>query len=148
MLMQELTTVTRDNDLMTIGRAAEALGVAPSALRYYEREGLVRPTERSRAGYRLYDKEAIERLEFVRAGQAVGFTLDDIRALLSLDGDSPCKQVQALIERRLAEIDAKLADLKRVRATLTDALARCRSSKKGCAVVADLKHKRGRRRSR
>jgi MerR family mercuric resistance operon transcriptional regulator len=103
---------------------------------------LLSPTDRSRAGYRLYDDEAIQRLEFIRAAQAVGFTLDDIRALLELNGDSPCKQVQALIERRLAEVDEKLADLQRVRSTLADAFERCRTSNKGCAVVADLKRKR------
>ncbi|MCH7814316.1 MAG: MerR family transcriptional regulator [Planctomycetes bacterium] len=132
---------------LTIGVVAKAAGVAATTLRYYEREGLLSPTDRSRAGYRLYDDAAIERLEFIRAAQAVGFTLDDIRALLQLNGDSPCKQVQPLIERRLAEVDGKLADLTRVRSTLADALGRCRKSKKGCAVVADLKRKRKPRRS-
>ncbi len=138
--------MVRTARLMTIGQAAQVTGVATTTLRYYEREGLVSPTDRSRAGYRLYDQAAVERLQFVRAGQAVGFTLDDIRALLELDGDSPCRQVQALIQRRLADVDAKLADLKRVRATLADAIARCRKSKKGCAVVADLKRRRRNRR--
>ncbi len=115
---------------LTIGEVARAAGVAATTLRYYEREGLLSPTGRSRAGYRLYDEEAAERLEFIRAAQAVGFTLGDIRALLELNGDSPCRQVQALIERRL-----------------TDALERCRKSKKGCAVVADLKRNRRKRRS-
>lgn len=132
---------------LTIGEVAQAAGVAATTLRYYEREGLLSPSDRTRAGYRLYDDSAVERLEFIRAAQAVGFTLDDIRALLQLNGDSPCKQVQALIERRLAEVDEKLADLRRVRATLANALERCRKSKKGCAVVADLKRKRRIRRS-
>ena len=131
----------------TIGEAAQAVGVAPTTLRYYEREGLLSPTDRSRAGYRLYDDEAVGRLGFTRAAQAVGFTLDNIRALLELNGDSPCQQVQAMIERRLAEVDEKLDDLRSVRSTLADALGRCRRSKKGCAVVADLKRKREKRRS-
>lgn len=134
--------------LLTIGEVARAGEVPASTLRYYERQGLVRPAQRSRAGYRLYEAEAVERLEFIRAGQAVGFTLDDIRALLELNGDSPCKQVQALIERRLAEVDDKLTDLQRVRRALADALERCRRSKKGCAVVADLKRGPKNRRSR
>ncbi len=138
----------RTRGLLTIGQVAEAVDVAASTLRYYEREGLIRPIQRSGAGYRLYDEGAVERLEFIRAGQAVGFTLDNIRALLELDGDSPCKQVQALIERRLAEVDGKLTDLQHVRRALADALERCRRSKKGCAVVADLKRGRRNRRSR
>jgi MerR family mercuric resistance operon transcriptional regulator len=139
---------TENAERLTIGEVAQAAGVAATTLRYYEREGLLSPTDRSRAGYRLYDDGAVERLEFIRAAQAVGFTLDDIRALLELNGDSPCKEVQALIERRLTEVDVKLADLNRVRSTLADALQRCRKSKKGCAVVADLKRKRGKRRSK
>ncbi len=140
--------MTQTNGLMTIGQVADAVGMAASGLRYYERAGLIEPTERSRAGYRLYDAGAVERLEFIRAGQAVGFTLTDIRALLELDGDSPCKQVQAMIERRLAQVDKKLADLESVRTTLAGALERCRKSRKGCAVVADLKRKSGKGRSR
>lgn len=138
---------TQNAGQLTIGEVAQSAGVATTTLRYYERKGLLSPTDRSRAGYRLYDNSAVERLEFIRAAQAVGFTLDDIRALLQLNGDSPCKQVQALIGRRMAEVDEKLADLRRVRATLADALERCRKSKKGCAVVANLKRKRGIRRS-
>ena len=136
------------DQLMTIGEVARTAGVATPTLRYYEQEGLLSPTDRSRTGYRLYNDGAVQRLEFIRAAQAVGFTLDDIRALLQLNGDSPCKQVQSLIERRLAEVDEKLADLTRVRSTLADALQRCRRSKKGCAVVADLKRKREKRRSK
>ena len=136
-----------DSLQMTIGQIAAAIGVPATTLRFYEREGLLSPTDRSRAGYRLYDDGAVQRLEFIRAAQGVGFTLDDIRALLELNGDSPCKKVQSLIERRLAEVDEKLADLRRVRSTLADAFERCRKSKKGCAVVADLKRKREKRRS-
>ena len=56
---------------LTIGEVARAAGVATTTLRYYEREGLLAPTERSRAGYRLYDDGAVERLAFIRAAQAV-----------------------------------------------------------------------------
>jgi len=73
--------------LLTIGQMAGEMGVATTALRFYERAGLIQPTERSRAGYRLYDASAVERLRFIRAGQAVGFTLEDIRSLLDLDDE-------------------------------------------------------------
>lgn len=120
-------------------------GVAAPTLRYYEQQHILAPTARSRAGYRLYDAGAVERLAFIRAAQAVGFTLDDIRALLMLDEDPPCEQVRTLIERRLGEVDEKLADLKRVRVALADALQRCRGSNKTCAVVAELKRKHNHR---
>ncbi len=134
--------------LMSIGQVAQAVGVATTALRYYEREGILSPTNRSNAGYRLYDETAVRRLRFVRSAQAVGFTLDDIRSLLQVDGESSCKEVQRLIERRLAEGNAKLADLKRVRTALAGALARCRKSGRSCAVLADLRSGRTRRKVR
>jgi MerR family mercuric resistance operon transcriptional regulator len=136
------------NGMMTVGEAAKTVGVAASTLRYYERQGLITPSDRTRSAYRLYDQEAVERLAFIRAAQGVGFTLDDIRTLLELDADAPCEEVQALLQRRLTEVDAKLTNLKRVRATLSDALDRCRKSRKGCAVVADLKKKRDERRTK
>ncbi|MCH8147340.1 MAG: MerR family transcriptional regulator [Planctomycetes bacterium] len=131
--------MAKHTGLMTIGQVAQQVEVASSTLRFYEREGLIRPTKRSKAGYRLFDREALEQLRFIRAGQAIGFALNDIKALLLLDEETSCKRVQRLIEQRLVEIDAKLVNLKRLRSTLNDALGRCRKSKRGCAVVADLK---------
>ena len=76
--MNEMAAI--HNGLMSIGQLAREAGVAATALRYYEREGVLAPTVRSRAGYRLYSREAVEQLGFIRSAQAVGFTLDDIRA--------------------------------------------------------------------
>ena len=127
--------------LWTIGQAARALGVAASTLRFWESQGLVRPAQRTASGYRLYGPEQLERLRFVRAAQQVGFRLEDIRTLLALDGDCPaCRaEVRRLLEARLAAIEAKLAELKRVRAILGRALARCRRSSSGCAVLQTLR---------
>lgn len=140
--------MSRTNGLLTIGKVAEAVGVAASTLRYYEREGLIQPRRRSDAGYRLYDTDAVQRLQFVRAAQAVGFTLNDIRVLLDLDaGDArTCQEeVQPLIERRMAEIDMKMKDLKRVRAALGRALDRCRGSNGQCVVLKELTGSKGRK---
>lgn len=126
---------------MTIGRAAEALGLRVSTLRYYERKGLLAPTDRSNSGYRLYDEVAVERLAFIRSAQAVGFTLEDIRELLSLDEETSCKEVRQLLQRRLTEVKAKLADLNRVRCALSDALEKCRKSRRGCGVLTSLRRR-------
>ncbi len=137
--------------LMTIGEAAKAAGLAATTLRYYEREGLVKPTSRSAAGYRLYEADVAERLQFIRSAKAVGFSLEDIRLLLELQTDnrkSRQSKVQTVLEARLKEVDQKLKDLKRVRAALGNALDRCRSSSGECAVLKDLtprKRKRIRR---
>ncbi len=141
--------MSRTNRLMTIGQAARAISAATSTLRYYEREGLIRPAQRSAAGYRFYDAHAVERLQFIRAAQAVGFTLEDVRALLELDsGDAAACQaeVKPLIERRIAEIDRKMTDLKQVRAALGRALDRCRRSNGECAVLTELSPAKSKRR--
>jgi len=129
------------NGLLTIGQAAEAAGVAATTLRYYEREGLLRPSLRSHARYRLYDADAIERLRFIRAAQAVGFTLNDIRLLLDLDADDPrvCRsEVQRLLEHRLADVKQKMKDLKRVQVVLGRALDRCQRSQGECPVLKEI----------
>lgn len=123
---------------MTIGRVAGVVGVAATTLRFYEREGILAPSGRTAKGYRLYDNEAVRRLEFIRAAQAVGFTLDDIRSLLNVSGASSCDEVQRLIEHRLADVDRKLADLTHVRDTLAGALGRCRAAQDGCPVLDEL----------
>ncbi|MCH7702047.1 MAG: heavy metal-responsive transcriptional regulator [Planctomycetes bacterium] len=144
-----MTSVTQlDSQPVTIGRLASTSGVPATTLRYYEREGLLAPIDRSRSGYRLYDEAAAQRLSFIRSAQAVGFTLNDIRELLKLDKDSSCSEVQVLLERRLAEVKAKLADLACVRDALTSALAECRRSRRGCRVLADLRHGRRVRRAK
>ena len=128
-------------ELMNIGEAARAAGIRATALRYYEREGILRPTQRTGSGYRLYNKDAIERLEFIRAAQAAGFTLDDIRMLQSLDEghERTCKaEVQGLIEKRLGELAQKMSDLRRVQAALGEALGKCRGSGGECPVLKGL----------
>lgn len=122
----------------TIGQVADAAGVATSTLRYYEREGLLKPATRSRAGYRLYDPAACQQLRFIRSAQAVGFSLDDIKTLFALDEHTSCKQVQGIIEERLDEIGRRIAELESVQRTLRGALARCKKSRKGCPVLGDL----------
>lgn len=138
------------NGHLTIGQAARAAGLPTSTLRYYERERLVRPARRTEAGYRLYDPVAVERLRFIRAAQAGGFLLEDIRLLLQLDGDDPgaCRsEVQRLLERRLDDVKQKIDDLAQVQAVLGRALERCRRSRGECPVLRDLSPARTGRRT-
>lgn len=140
-----MTTQAQTDQLMTIGKVALTAGVATPTLRYYEQEGLLSPTTRSRAGYRLYDTQAVEQLRFIRSAQAVGFTLDDIRTLLSLDAANAksCQaEVQALLKQRLAEVNEKMKDLKRVQAALGRALDQCQRSNGECAVIKKIRPKR------
>ena len=83
----------------TISQLARAAGVPTSTLRYYERVGLVHPTTRADNNYRVYTADTLQIVRFIRAAQTAGFTLDDIRTLLTLhSGDSAaCKDVQPLM---------------------------------------------------
>ncbi len=126
----------------TIGELAEAAGVPRSTLRYYERSGLMAPTGRTDGNYRYYDTEALERLQFIRAAQAAGFTLTDVSDLLDLrDGSrAPCREVETLIEKRLTEITAKRKELSSLEEVLRASLQLCRATlnKSHCVVIETL----------
>jgi len=124
----------------TIGELARIAGVATSTVRYYERIGLLQPRGRSTGNYRLFDDESVRRLRFIRSAQAIGFTLDDVKVLLSIPASNAvsCRQVQTLIEARLEEIAQRLKDLRHVQRVLKTALAKCRKSERAqCCHVMD-----------
>lgn len=124
----------------TISQLAHAAKVPTTTIRYYERVGLVQPEDRSAGNYRLYNDESLRRLKFIRTAQAIGFTLDDVRMLLgSQDGSIPsCADVQCLIEDRLADIDARLKDLRHVQKVLKASIEKCRETEQaGCCHVIE-----------
>jgi MerR family mercuric resistance operon transcriptional regulator len=130
------------NKPLTIGKLADAVGVKVSTLRYYEREALLKPAGRSSHGYRHYDQFSLERLRFIRAAQAAGFSLDDINTLLRLrDRDTPpCETVRDLIDTRLEQVERQLADLNHVQDVLRDAHERCEAGehRRTCTVLNQL----------
>ncbi|WP_341976629.1 MerR family transcriptional regulator [Microbacterium sp. LTA6] len=107
---------------LSIGRLAGSAGVAVSTVRFYERQGLVEPDERSAAGYRSYTADAVQRVRFIRRAQRLGFTLREVGDVLRLS-DSPelitFGDVGDQVAEKLVELDQKIVDLQRVR----DALA-------------------------
>jgi MerR family copper efflux transcriptional regulator len=108
-----------------IGELAERAGISAKAIRYYEEIGVLRPPTRSPSGYRDYDHATLGQLAFVRAAQAVGLTLGEIRQVVAFrdDGQTPCEHVAALLQRRAAEVHARIAELQQLRGEL-DRLAR------------------------
>ncbi len=104
----------------TISVLADRLGLRTDTVRYYERLGLLPPPERSRAGYRLYDEEAGERLLFIKGAQRMGLRLGDIKELLDVRdrGQCPCGHTQTLVRRRLAEVEAEIEQLTAMRGQL------------------------------
>ena len=126
----------------TIGQLARAAGVPTTTLRYYERAGLVRPTMRGDNTYRLYDAQTLDVIRFIRAAQAAGFTLNDVRTLLALHaGDlALCKDVQPLIAKRLVAVSQRLKELRQIQRLLQTFLAQCRAQDQDtlCHVVDTL----------
>ena len=122
---------------LTIGELARAAGVPTTTVRYYERAGLLHAAARSAANYRLYTDADLQRLRFVRAAQATGFTLEDVTHLLR---PSSCHRVQQLIEDRLGQVEARVKELRHVRRVLQQSLEQCRAhaATGRCAVVAEL----------
>ena len=133
----------------TIGELAKAVGVPSSTLRYYERIRLLQPEGRSSGNYRLYGEGSLERVRFIRAAQSTGFELQDVAALLELrDGVAePCRDVQTLIEERLAKLDERMREMRRVKKVLASSLELCQAAKKhgGCEVIEKLNRKKARK---
>ncbi|MGH3649161.1 MAG: heavy metal-responsive transcriptional regulator [Acidimicrobiia bacterium] len=106
---------------MQIGEVAQRVGLATSAIRFYEEKGLIPEPERTGSGYRDYDPAVVDRLEFIRAGQTVGLTLRDLSQVLQIRdrGESPCRHVTELLAARIDEVDERIADLWKLRRDLT-----------------------------
>lgn len=98
---------------LTIGQLAERAGIARSALRYYEEQRLIAPATRTRAGYRLYRTDTVDRLLFIQRAQRLGFSLADIKSMLDETARPPSRQssVVAIAERRYLDIERQLTDL-------------------------------------
>lgn len=127
--------------MRTIGRIATASGVGVETIRFYEREGLLPEPERSASGYRLYPDDAVARLRFIQRAKQLGFTLDEVRRLLTLaDVAGPSAEVRALAADKLAIIDARLRDLGRMREALADLVECCdgRGSAASCPIIQAL----------
>lgn len=127
---------------MTIGELARRAGVADSTIRYYERVRLIRSAGRTAGNYRYFELPTIDRLRFIRAAQASGLSLEDVRALLEFrDGTvAPCPEVQVIVEARLAEVTGQLKRLRHLQAVLKQLRDACESAPRGthCPVLEKL----------
>jgi Hg(II)-responsive transcriptional regulator len=112
---------------MRTHEVADRAGVNAQTLRYYERRGLLSEPPRSPAGYRDYPVSVVGVLRFVKRSQEVGFTLVEVEELLSLaeGGPDSCDQARSLAIDHVAELDRKIADLQRMRASLGELVATC-----------------------
>jgi Cu(I)-responsive transcriptional regulator len=126
---------------LTIGKLARATDTNVETVRYYERIGLLGAPDRSDSNYRLYDGQALGRLSFVRRARDLGFSLDQVRALLDLsdDRERSCCEVDAVAAAHLAEVDRKIADLSALRRELSSLLDQCRQNTiADCRIIEAL----------
>ena len=110
-----------------IGEVAARTMLSRDTLRYYERLGLLDRQPRTGGGFRLYGEATLDRLRFIKRAQAVGFTLEEIRELVSFDGRGlkRCGRVRDLVATKLAELDAQLSELRAFRRSLVGSLQKC-----------------------
>jgi MerR family copper efflux transcriptional regulator len=123
---------------LTIGKLASAAEVGVDTVRFYERAGLLKRPQRTPSGYRLYAEADAARLRFIRRAKTLGFSLDEIAELLRLnDGGGRRGAVRAVAERRLKEIEQKLAELGRMRDTLRGLVHECHGdgALAGCPII-------------
>jgi len=128
----------------TIGQLAKAVGVNIQTVRYYERLRLLGPSARRPSGYRIYGEHEERRLRFIKNAQALGFTLQEIAELLSLRVNSTarCGDVQRRAQAKLAQVTAKMRDLRALALVLQDLIRTCRAGQptEQCPILTSLEN--------
>src|SRR5690349_4736492 len=133
-----------------IGAASEGSGCTIETIRYYERIGLVPKPPRNASRYRVYAPGDVQRLAFIRRARELGFTLDEVRDLLRLAADvaQPCAAVHDVAAAHLADVRAKIADLRKMARLLAEAVRQCEMGEQpGCPVIDALSSGAGARRA-
>ena len=129
--------------VLTIGKVAKRSKVSADTIRFYERDGLIRPAGKSASGYRLYTEEAIRRIEFIKHAQQCGFSLADIRELLELRStDSACCDdiYRVSVEKKL-QLEQKIGALDAMSKALTRLIEMCSHDRKSldeCPILGAL----------
>jgi len=129
--------------LHTIGKLALATDVTSDAIRYYEKEGLLTPTTKTGAGYRLYNEDAVRRLRFIKQAQHCGFSLSEIRELLTLKNSDAacCKDVRSVAIDKKLQLAHKIKALQIMSQALTELITICNDEAKPldeCPILAAL----------
>ena len=121
---------------LAIGELGRLTDTKVETIRYYERIGLLGAPARTEGNYRAYGPEHLNRLSFVRRSRDLGFSLDQVRALLDLsdDRERSCEAVDAIAKAHLAEVDRRIADLRALRRELASMVDQCR-----CGTVAECR---------
>jgi MerR family mercuric resistance operon transcriptional regulator len=132
-------------EALSIGQVAHQAGVGVETVRFYERQGLLEKPPRKESGYRQYPPEAVSRLHFIKKAKEVGFSLKEIKELLSLrlDTAATCQDVRSRAEAKILDIGQKIQALKRMKQALTDLTNACsgRGSVSECPILQSFEKK-------
>ena len=128
---------------LTIGKLARLAAVSVDTLRFYEKQGLLRPAGKSEAGYRLYQQDALRRLHFIRHAQRCGLSLAEIGDLLELKrrDDACCEDVRTVADQKKLQIENKIKSLKAMSQALSELIEVCAGERKPldeCPILAAL----------
>lgn len=130
---------------MRIGEVAKIAGINKETIRYYEKQGLIETPVKSSNGYRTYTKDTVSTIKFVKNAQKLGFSLKEIKNLLSLklDADSDCSLVKKRAEEKIIEIQLKITALKEMKRSLTEITNKCdgHGSTASCNIINALDSK-------
>jgi MerR family mercuric resistance operon transcriptional regulator len=125
---------------MKIGQLADAAGVHVETIRYYQPMGLMPQPARVRGSVRRYQKDAAERLRFIKRAQALGFSLEEVKLLLDLAGGEHCAETRTLAQHKLHLVEQKISDLRRMQRALHRLVRACGRGKagRGCPIIETL----------
>ena len=129
---------------LSIGAFADAAGVNVETLRFYQRKGLLPEPDKPYGGIRRYGEADVARVRFVKSAQRLGFSLDEVAGLLTLDDGAHCDEARRLAEQKLSNVRAKLADLQRIESVLANLVHDCCLSQGtvSCPLIAALQQQR------
>jgi len=133
----------QDEDRFLIGELAEQAGVNRETLRYYERRGLLKPVRRTASGYRVYDRESAARLLFIKRAQAFGFSLEEVRHLLTMKPENPrsCNRVMSLLDGKIEELAERIREMQRFHRQLARYRKQCGEALaegEACPVILEV----------
>ena len=126
---------------MNIGQAASASGVSAKMIRHYEAIGLLRPAARKENSYRDYGGHEVHELRFIGRARKLGFSIDEIAALLALwrDKKRPSREVKQVAAAHLADIETRIAEMQSMATSLRDLVGACRGDDRAeCPILTDL----------
>ena len=115
-------------DNLNIGAFADAAGVNVETIRFYQRKGLLPEPKKPYGSIRRYAQTDVARVRFVKSAQRLGFSLDEVAGLLTLDDGTHCDEARQLAEQKLADVRGKLADLRRIESVLATLVRDCCAS--------------------